>query len=414
MVYFLGFSLLASVIHALPMNEIDHFALVYESVKQVYVDEIDEKTLMNYAISGLVQNLDPHSDYISDTLSVNAFEQSTEGQFGGLGFELSPKEGMIEIMSVIPDSPASEAGLQSHDMILMIDHTLTQGMTLREASQKIRGPIGSKVSLTILPAESKQPIEKILIRSLIKNPSVQGQTIDEWGYLRVNVFSQDTGKDFLVQLEHQLSLGVKGILLDLRNNPGGLLKESVVVANAFLNADTILQNNSQPIIVTAQGRKAQLYLEEIATGNDMTHGMPIVVLINQGSASASEIVAGALQDYGRAVIVGEKSFGKGSVQTVIPIENNLLKMTCSRYFTPSGRSIQANGIKPDILVMGSWVLKDDSGIQIGEQNLNRHLEPQAQPSILAENSASLYQKDPILAEGLRILKALSIQNIKNY
>jgi len=389
----------------LPLDQINDFSLVFETVKDHYVDHIDEKILMNYAISGMINQLDPHSDYM-DPSALQSLESSTNGKFGGLGVELSIKNNLIEIMTVVENTPAWDAHLQSHDIILAIDGIFTQGMSLKEAGSRIRGEPGSMVTLTILKENASLPVEMKIERMVIKIPSVQSNLIDnQWGYIKISVFGQNTAQEFLNKIEALIGQNSKGIILDLRNNPGGLLKASTVMANCFLDEKKIQTKT----IVFARGRNDEILINELASGKDLTNGLPIVVLVNQGSASASEIVAGALQDHQRAIIMGEPTFGKGSVQTVIPINGKALKLTSSRYFTPSGRSIQARGITPDIIVSSNWEqVADDNKLNLKEQNLNKHLNTPSPQKNQKEEPFATITNDFQLNQAIQTLKALTI------
>lgn len=394
---------------AVPLNQIDNFAQVFQIVKDLYVDPIDEELLMSYAIEGMIAHLDPHSDYM-DQLALSSMQESTDGKFSGIGLELSGRNNMIEVMSVINHSPASESDLHSHDIIIAIDGTMTQHMSLREASQLIRGPAGTNVRLTVMTPGQTIPREVVVERRPIKNPSVQSALLEgRWGYLQISVFGKETSADFKTQLEQLMAQHPQGLVLDLRNNPGGLLHGAAQIANLFLDADKL----SNKTIVFSRGQNEELSVNEQATGSDLTGGLPMVVLINAGSASASEILAGALQDHKRAVILGERSFGKGSVQIVLPVADNALKITCSRYFTPNDRSIQAQGIEPDITVMSHWVKEQadkPSKVQIKEANLSRHLNvPDSQNSKAAASETDKSHSDFQLHEALTILTAMHLQ-----
>ncbi|MBM4222598.1 MAG: S41 family peptidase [Gammaproteobacteria bacterium] len=405
---------LLSPVSALPLSEIENFTQVYETVKDIYVDDIDERTLMDYAIEGLISRLDPHSDYLKKT-ELTALEESTEGQFAGIGVELSARDGLLEIMSVAPGSPAARANIQPKDLVLMIDQKITQGLSLKESIKLIRGEAGSNLTLTIISDQNTHPKEIVLQREYIKNPSIQSDFLDnKWGYIRIGLFNEETIHDFHNALDRLIShCELSGIILDLRQNPGGLLRSAAQVANTFLNSENARYDGQ---IVTARGRHQNLFIEECITGTDITQGLPLVVLVDRGSASASEIVAGALQDHKRAIVIGEQTFGKGSVQIVLPINENALKITCSRYFTPSGKSIQAIGITPDI-ALSPTIEEHESkahNIHITEASLNRHLNNNNHAAHAAQEAHDArLENDLILREGVRILTALSIQKSKN-
>ncbi len=401
--FYLMLPFLPFQLQSLPVEQIEDFSFVFETVKNYYVDEINEKDLMNYAIVGMIGQLDPHSDYM-DEKTFSSLDSSTSGSFGGLGLELSSQNNMLEVISAIDDSPAAAANLEAHDLILSINGTFTHGLSLKDASSLIRGKPGSLVTLTVLKKNQVVPIDLKIERMIIKVPSVKSQVInDEWGYLRIASFSQKTGDEFRDLLHKLMLKKPHGIILDLRNNPGGVLKSSADVANCFLSEKN---KSHDSMIVFAKGRENKITIQEKIHGEDMTHNLPLVVLINGGSASASEIVAGALQDYKRGVILGEKSFGKGSVQTVIPMNGKALKLTCSRYFTPSGRSIQAQGITPDISIDRNWKkVENQEVISIKESNLNKHLTTENEKgSDLKIQEIEDYQ----LTQAIQILKALSI------
>lgn len=396
-------SFLIPPLQSLPVEQIEDFSFVFETVKNYYVDEINEKDLMNYAIVGMIGQLDPHSDYM-DEKTFSSLDSSTSGSFGGLGLELSSQNNMLEVISAIDDSPAAAANLEAHDLILSIDGTFTHGLSLKDASSLIRGKPGSLVTLTVLKKNQVVPIDLKIERMIIKVPSVKSELLnEEWGYLRIASFSQKTGDEFKDALSKLMLKKPQGIILDLRNNPGGVLKSSADVANCFLNE----KNKSyDSMIVFAKGRENKITIQEKIHGEDMTHNLPLVILINGGSASASEIVAGALQDYKRGVVLGEKSFGKGSVQTVIPMNGKALKLTCSRYFTPSGRSIQAQGITPDIDIDKNWKkIENQEVISIKESNLNKHLTVENEQK---DNKKSQEIQDYQLIQAIQILKALNI------
>ncbi len=328
----------------LPLEDLRLFTQVFDQIRQGYVQPVDDSQLLESAIKGMLSELDPHSSYL-DAESFNNLKESTNGQFGGLGIEISAEKGLIKIVSPIDDTPAEKAGLQSGDIILELDKRSLKGLSLGDAVQLMRGPIGTKITLTILRQGTKEPFEVTLERAAIRVTSVRSELLEpNYGYLRIAQFQIETGKEFTKAIEKLKSKSpeLKGLIIDLRNNPGGVLQASVEVVDALLN---------EGMVVYTKGRIENTSREYFATEGDATDGLPIVVLINDGSASASEIVAGALQDQNRAVIMGTRSFGKGSVQTVIPLsENKAIKLTTALYYTPKGRSIQAQGIAPDIVV----------------------------------------------------------------
>lgn len=320
------------------------FGEVLERAKANYVEEVSDKQLIEAAINGMLTSLDPHSSYLNEK-DFKYMNEQTSGKFGGLGIEITMEQGVVKIVSPIDDTPAFKAGLKPGDYITSIDGETIIGMTLNEAVDKMRGKPGTKVKLTIRRLNEK-PFDVTLKREEIKTQSVKSDIKDDDVlYVRIGSFAEDVDKDVKKAFEKankDRKEPLKGIVLDVRNNPGGLLDQAVAVASLFLN---------QGEIVSTRARNEEDTLRYSAKGKDITEGLPIVVLINNGSASASEIVAGALQDHKRAVVLGEKSFGKGSVQTVVPLGNDgAMRLTTARYYTPSGRSIQATGIEPDIVV----------------------------------------------------------------
>lgn len=323
---------------------LDLFGDVFEKVKQDYVEEVPDEKLIEAAINGMLTSLDPHSGYLNDK-AFDEMKVQTRGEFGGLGIEVTLEGGLIKVVSPIDDTPAYHAGIHAGDYISHIDNEAVTGMTLNEAVDKMRGKPGTKVIITVLREGEAEPIDIPIIRDVIKIKSVRGEREGDVAYIRITSFSEQTAgmlkKEFLKQ-KKEIGKDLKGLVLDLRNNPGGLLDQAIEVSDAFLD---------QGEIVSTRGREKESTKRVNARKGDITDGLPIVVLINSGSASASEIVAGALQDHARAVVMGTRSFGKGSVQTVIPLPGNrAMRLTTSRYYTPSGRSIQAEGITPDIEV----------------------------------------------------------------
>ncbi len=388
----------------LPLEELRTFADVYNQIRIGYVEEIDDSTLLEYAIEGMLAGLDPHSVY----LTRDAFEDlqdNTTGEFSGLGLEVGMEDGFIKVISPIDGSPADEAGLQSGDVILKLGKNPVKGMSLNESIEKMRGPKGSKVELTVGRPGTSQPFTVTLIRDTIKMASVRKRWLEPgYGYIRIAQFQRQTGEDVgksLRKLSDEQPL--KGLVLDLRNNPGGVLGASVDVASLFLDGG---------VVVYTEGRLANSDVNYQAEANDASDGIPLVVLINRGSASASEIVAGALQDRGRAVVMGTNSFGKGSVQTVLPLsEDRAVKLTTARYFTPNGRSIQAQGIAPDILVERAKVTAYDNSRRVREADLAGHLDnTDAAKTAAANNKAAseLLASDNQLYEALTLLKGLNV------
>ena len=389
----------------LPLEELRIFADVFHHIRQAYVEEVEDATLLEYAIQGMLAGLDPHSSYL-DARSLDDLQISTSGEFGGLGLEVGMEDGFLKIIAPIDHTPASEAGLEPGDLILRIDGKPVKGLSLSEAVTALRGPSGSEVTLTLLRDQGTQPFELVLTRAVIKVTSVRGQLLEPgFGYLRIAQFQSRTGEEFVEQLQALQQKGpLQGLVLDLRNNPGGVLQASVAVTDALLDGG---------LVVYTQGRLEDTDTRYHAEPGDLLNGVPVVVLINGGSASASEIVAGALQDNHRAVIMGTESFGKGSVQTVLPIsEDRAIKLTTARYYTPGGRSIQAQGIAPDILVERARVETMARTDQVTEADLGRHLRNGEADGETRERrppaEASLQARDNQLYEALNLLKGLHI------
>lgn len=393
----------------LPLEDLRVFTQAYEQIRTSYIDEIDDRVLLEYAIRGMLEELDPHSSYL-DASSFGDLQMHTTGEFGGLGIEVGMEDGLVKVISPIDDTPAQRAGIAAGDLIIRINDTAIKGLTISDAVEKMRGPKGSKIVLTIIRDGIDQPFELTLIRDVIKVRSVRTELLDEYfAYVRVAQFQLNTGHDLRTAVKKlQKEAELKGLILDLRNNPGGVLPASVEVADAFLDSG---------LVVYTEGRMPHSNLEFEAEPGDLTDGLPIVVLINEGSASASEIVAGALQDHRRAVVMGTASFGKGSVQTVIPItEDKALKLTTALYYTPNGRSIQAQGIKPDIVVKRAQFTAIPTQAHLTEAQLSGHLDnrqapdsPEASPQESAEeNEDELASRDNQLFEALNLLKGLNI------
>jgi carboxyl-terminal processing protease len=397
----------------LPLDELRTFADVYNQIRIGYVEEIDDSTLLEYAIQGMLMGLDPHSVYLNKD-DFTDLQDSTSGEFTGLGLEVGMEDGYITIISPIDGSPAAAANLQSGDVVLKLDSVPIQGMSLNEAIELMRGPKGSEIELTIGRAGESQPFTVTLVRDTIKVASVRGRLLEPgYGYIRIAQFQLGTGEDVGKQLRKLLDKGkLKGLVLDLRNNPGGVLSASVSVAGLFLDGG--------PVVYT-EGRLPNSDMNFDAQAGDATDGAPIVVLINAGSASASEIVAGALQDRGRAVVMGSDSFGKGSVQTILPLsESRAVKLTTARYFTPDGRSIQAEGIVPDILVERAKVTAYNNGSRITESDLSGHLDnsngesdTQKTRASSAKAASELLASDNQLYEALTLLKGINILGLRD-
>src|SRR5476649_775636 len=353
-------------------RQLNLFGDVFERVRSDYVEVPDDSKLVESAISGMLAGLDPHSSYM-DAKNFRDMQVETRGEFGGLGIEVTMEDGLIKVVSPIDDTPASKAGILANDIITNLDDEAVQGLTLNQAVEKMRGPVNTKIRLKIIRKGQDNPIDVTLVRDNIRVRSVRArQEGDDIGYIRITTFNEQTTEGLkreIGTLTSQIGDKLKGFVIDLRNNPGGLLEEAVSVSDAFLDRGEI---------VSTRGRNAEETQRRTAKAGDLAKGKPVIVLINGGSASASEIVAGALQDHKRATLVGTRSFGKGSVQTIIPLGsgNGALRLTTARYFTPSGKSIQAKGITPDIEVLQDLPddvkAKSDTNTK-GEASLRGHL-----------------------------------------
>src|SRR5712672_1718227 len=361
------FSLRQDVGAAAPANsgetykQLNLFGEVFERVRADYVDEVSDDTLVESAINGMLTSLDPHSNYLN-TKNFNDMKVQTRGEFGGLGIEVSMENGLVKVVSPIDDTPAARAGLKPGDLITHLDGEPVQGMTLPEAVEKMRGPVSSDINLTIR-RESQEPFDVKLTRAIIKIQSVRSHLEGKnLGYIRITTFNEQTDvglNNAMKNLKQQAGNKLIGVILDLRNNPGGLLDQAVAVSDALLEKGEI---------VSTRGKRAEEAQRYNARPGDIASGLPVAVLINGGSASASEIVAGALQDHHRAVLIGTKSFGKGSVQTIIPLAGHgAMRLTTARYYTPSGRSIQARGIDPDIVVEAAKIAKEEKAAKAGDK-----------------------------------------------
>ena len=349
-------------------KQLNLFGDVFQRVQEQYVEEVTDKKLIESAISGMLQSLDPHSSYLSAD-SYKDMQVKTKGKFGGLGIEITMEDGVVKVVSPIDDTPAAKAGMMSGDLIIGVDGESIRGLTINESVSKLRGPVGSKVIITVV-RDKKDPYEIEIKRDIINIKSVKHNIIKNIGYVRLTTFSDTTTSGLekaLTEIKKNIGNKFQGLILDLRNNPGGLLNQSISVADAFLN---------QGEIVSTQGRNDDDTSRVFAKKGDLINGQPLVVLINSGSASASEIVAGALKDHSRAIIIGTRSFGKGSVQSIIPLAGNgAMRLTTARYFTPSGISIQAKGIEPDIIVeAGVTDLKKAKNDNRREENLRGALD----------------------------------------
>lgn len=397
---------------ALPFEELRTFTEIFGRIKRDYVEPVSDKKLLEDAVRGMLSGLDPHSAYLVPE-EYQELKEGTTGQFGGLGIEVTMENGFIKVVSPIDDTPAQRAGLKTGDLIIRLDDKPVKGMSLMEAVKTMRGEPGSKIELTVVREGEEAPLKFMLTRDIIKVKSVKNKLLEKgYGYIRISSFQSGTGESLLeslTQLKKENTGNLKGLVLDLRNNPGGVLNAAVEVSDAFLK---------NGLIVYTKGRIENSEMRFNASGDDLLNGAPMVVLINAGSASASEIVAGALQDQKRAVIMGEKSFGKGSVQTILPTSSGAaVKLTTARYYTPSGRSIQAEGIEPDIAlapVKLESVEKSDF-TPVKEADLSHHLENGRKKTETPKTGAEKEKKEESLEvsdypvfEALSLLKGLAI------
>jgi carboxyl-terminal processing protease len=375
----------------LPVEELRTLSEVFGRVKSDYVEPVSDKKLITEAINGMLSGLDPHSAYL-DAEGFKDLQVGTQGEFGGLGIEVGMEDGLVKVISPIEDTPAFHAGIKSGDLIIKLDDTLVKGLSLNDAVKRMRGKPGSKILLTIIRKSENKPLLITVVRDVIKVQSVKSKLLEPgYAFVRITQFQEHTGENLataLEKLDKQSSGGLKGMVLDLRNDPGGLLTGAVAVSAAFLPKDAL--------VVYTEGRTEDAKMRLTANSENYLRGigktdylknlpaiykkLPMVVLVNGGSASASEIVAGALQDHKRATIMGTQSFGKGSVQTILPLGNNTaIKLTTARYYTPGGRSIQAKGIVPDIAVEDPATAGQDSTFRLREADLEHHLSNDKQP-----------------------------------
>ncbi len=409
----------------LPLEELRVFTEVMQRIKSAYVEPVDDKTLLDNAIRGMLDNLDPHSAYLQPE-DFQSLEESTTGEFGGLGIEVGSEDGLIKIITPIDDTPAQRAGIQAGDLILKLDDTPIRGLGLKKSVEMMRGQPGEAIKLTIMREGASGPMDITVVRDIIRVDSVRQRLLEPgFGYVRISQFQVDTGKevrDALQKLRKKdKDTPLNGLVLDLRNNPGGVLQAAVDVSDAFLK---------EGLIVYTKGRNPQSEVTYSANDKDPSKGLPLVVLINGGSASASEIVAGALQDHHRGIIVGTKSFGKGSVQTVEQLNadnERALKLTTALYYTPKGRSIQAEGIVPDITVDNANVtrIKENHGyreadlrghLDTGNENKSDTKKKDSQPKKKTQKDAKkdtrpLDTRDYQLNQALNILKSLHISRL---
>lgn len=407
---------------ALPYDELRNFTEIFGRIKRDYVEPVSDKKLLEDAVRGMLTGLDPHSTYLGED-EYKELKEGTTGQFGGLGIEVSMEDGYVKVVSPIDDTPASKAGVLAGDLIIKLDEKPVKGMSLVDAVKFMRGEPGSKIVLTIIREGAEAPLKLTLVRAIINVKSVKSRLLEPgYGYVRISSFQSRTGQglnDAIKELIQSNKSALKGLVLDLRNNPGGVLDAAVAVSDAFLK---------EGLIVYTEGRIKNSEMRFNAAPDDLIAGAPIVVLINAGSASASEIVAGALQDHHRAIIMGEKSFGKGSVQTVLPTSNGgAIKLTTARYYTPSGRSIQAEGIEPDVsLARMKLESLDAEGFKpVKEADLSHHLQNGNEKPIKSESNSKGDMDSPVdkvdkngaskvdvmdypMQEALTLLKGVSI------
>ena len=396
----------------LPLEDLRTFTEVFARIKNDYVETVDDGTLLEHAIRGMLTGLDPHSAYLVPD-DYQELQAGTSGEFGGLGIEVGMEDGFVRVIAPIDDTPAQRAGVEAGDLVIRLDDTPVKGMSLADAVKLMRGEPGTDIVLTIVREGEDRPIRITITRDVIRVTSVRTRPLEPgYGYIRISQFQVRTGeslRETVARLRKEVGDdGLKGLVLDLRNNPGGVLNAAVSVSDAFLEEGTI---------VYTEGRMDDAKLTFSAKGSDILEGVPMVVLVNEGSASASEIVAGALQDHGRAVIMGEKTFGKGSVQTILPLGNgSALKLTTARYYTPSGTSIQARGIVPDITLDRVRVSQIDIGQGVKEADLAGHLESDdekddieaARQARQEAEDVPLAERDFALYEALNLLKGLHI------
>jgi carboxyl-terminal processing protease len=364
------------------------FGDVFEQARANYVEKVEDKKLIEYALNGMLSSLDPHSNYMTAEES-KAMEVQNRGEFGGLGIEVTMENSVVKVVSPIDDTPAARAGIQSGDLIVELDGKQVMGMTLNEAIEKMRGKVGTEIVLTVVREGAKEPLKFRLVRDNIQIKSVRSRVIDgKAGYIRITQFNAQTYeglKKAIADAQKEAGDKLMGFILDLRNNPGGLLDQAIKVSDVFIDKGEI---------VSTRGRNPEDTRRDNATPGDLTNGLPLVVIINGGSASASEIVAGALQDHKRAILMGTQSFGKGSVQTLFPAPGGgAIKLTTARYFTPSGRSIQGKGITPDLIVERAKVVAEKEGFsEIHEADLkgalsNPNAPDKVEPTLLPDDAA---------------------------
>ena len=397
----------ASAVPQLPWDEVRQLADVMQLVKEQYVVPVDDATLLRGAIKGMLGNLDPHSDFL-DKSEYSDMQDFTSGQYNGIGIDVGlDDDGNVIVVAPIDGSPAARAGIQSGDAILAVDGNSTEGLTLDQASELLRGKLGSKVTLELQGPDQDQPYTVKLVRQEVKVASAHGELLQRgYGYLRIADFGDDTPSAVASSMKDLVKKNggpLQGLIMDLRNNPGGLLDSAVTVADDFLDSG---------LIVTAKGRAPDANLSRSATPGDMLDGAPLVVLVDGGTASAAEIVAGALKDDHRALIVGEQTFGKGSVQTVVPLpQGDAIKLTTALYYTPSGRSIQAEGIEPDVEVDALELADQSADGRAGpekEASLRSHLANPTAAVAPVTGNAALHAEDALAAKDFQLYQALNV------
>tara|TARA_R110000868_G_scaffold341425_1_gene602265 strand:+ start:4672 stop:6009 length:1338 start_codon:yes stop_codon:yes gene_type:complete len=400
----------------IPLEQIQNFTNAIYQIKKNYVKPIDDKVLFDNAIRGMLTGLDPHSDFLDED-EFSDLKISTSGKFGGLGIEVTQENGLIKVVSPLDDTPAKKAGIKSGDYIIKIDTSPVNGLSLKESVALMRGEIGTDITLIIVREGESKPLTKKITRDIIKIKSVKSELIDgKYGYIRIAQFQSNTTKNLetaIVKLQKQAKGNLRGFILDLRDNPGGILDAAVEVSDLFLNNKSL---NYHKLIVSTKGRAYDSSMQEYSKTKDKTNGLPLVVLVNNGSASASEIVAGALQDHHRAIIAGSKTFGKGSVQTILGItQDQALKLTTALYYTPNGRSIQAQGIVPDVEISNITVkeIERPRFIMSKEADLKNHLDVNKKITLKKVKDKKSYNDDMLksdyqLHQAINILKSVVI------
>ena len=396
----------------IPMEDVQRFSNAIAQIKQYYVNPVSDKELFDNAIRGMLAGLDPHSNYLNEE-EFTELQTVTSGEFGGLGIEVTMEDGLIKVISPLIDAPAIKSGIKSGDYIVKVDSHAVQGIDLRQAVALMRGKIGEPVTLTVLRKGEKKPLVFKLVRENIQIKSVENKLLDnKYGYIRLAQFQALTSKDMLDsidELKRESKGELKGLILDLRNNPGGLLDSAIQVADAFIDSKA---GDKEELIVYTEGRLPGSRFTAVANPGDVLKNAPIVVIINNGSASASEIVAGALKDHKRAVIIGKPSFGKGSVQTVLPLDSKSgIKLTTALYYTPSGISIQAQGIKPDITIQEIAVpkkQKENPLADFSEADLHGHLKNGKEVTIKSHDQKTKMDEKTLLYDDYQLYAALTI------